>query len=979
VSGRGAHKYRASAGVLPAVVFVSGQAFNDGGGIEECIMASIQSLGIGSGILTTKLVEDLVSAERSSVDLRLDLQTTEFEAEISAFGAITESLESFRVATAALSKTGATDSLAVSSSDASALTATTTSVAEAGSFAITVDKLAQSHSLVTKAYEGITDIIGTGELTFRFGETTYSGDDYAGFSQDTAKSTKTLTIDSTNNTLASMRAAINNADFGVQASIVNDGSGFRLLLATEDPGLSNSMEILVASDDGSGLKSLAFNGTYNGVDAVGAITEGGSTDLSTGIDFSATPATFSLSLGGTAVNVTVNLDATGDLGGGGGTAEDNRVAIQAAVNAALVTAGASEGDIEVSIDPDDNGVVFTSLATGAAQTIEVTADDGVLGLNAGLGERYGSDGSMVQTQAAQSAELTVNGLAITRESNQVTEVISGVTLNLSSADPDKTISLNITSDPSALTTKVQTFIDSFNELKVLSDNLTVFDIDTGDRGLLLGDSTLRSVNSRIRNVMNSLVEGIVDSNFRSLSEVGINTDQNNSFLLQLDSAKFNAAVSENPDAIKSLFSTNRSSTDPLIEVINTGSNTKAGSYAIEITQLATQGNYLADANAALDANVVIDADNDTFVINVNGTQSAAVTLTQGTFATGAALAQELQTRINNDVNISKAGDAVTVSYDSNNHRFSFLSSEYGAASSISFSSQGADLEADLGFGSSVGLVTAGLDVQGSIDGEVASGTGQFLRASEGALTARPGFASGTPAGSLNVPLTVTSGEVTAGDYDFKINVDGAVSGTISLAAGTYNTGEELAAALATAINADSVLLAAGTSVDVDYDIGLNSFGAISSTTGTASQVNFTELSANMASQYGFGLGGGTQGTNATGNASDAAGLRVRVQGGTLGDRGTASYVEGTAFQLSQLFDEILGPGGVLDSKVSSLTSLLDGVADSKILLDERMSRLQDQLSSQFATADLAISGLKTTEDFLTQQLSMLSAFYTNDS
>jgi flagellar hook-associated protein 2 len=276
------------------------------------------------------------------------------------------------------------------------------------------------------------------------------------------------------------------------------------------------------------------------------------------------------------------------------------------------------------------------------------------------------------------------------------------------------------------------------------------------------------------------------------------------------------------------------------------------------------------------------------------------------------------------------------------------------------------------------LVTAGLDVQGSINGEIATGTGQFLRASEGALTARPGFASGTPAGSLNVPLTVTSGEVTAGDYDFKINVDGAVSGTISLAAGTYNTGEELATALTTAINADSVLLAAGKSVDVDYDIGLNSFGVISSTTGTASQVNFTELSANMASQYGFGLGGGTQGTNATGNASDAGGLRIRVQGGTLGDRGTASYVEGTAFRLSQLFDDILRRGGVLDSKVSSLTSLLDGVADSKIALDERMSRLQDQLSSQFATADLTISGLKNTEEFLTQQLSLLSAFYTND-
>ena len=104
----------------------------------------------------------------------------------------------------------------------------------------------------------------------------------------------------------------------------------------------------------------------------------------------------------------------------------------------------------------------------------------------------------------------------------------------------------------------------------------------------------------------------------------------------------------------------------------------------------------------------------------------------------------------------------------------------------------------------------------------------------------------------------------------------------------------------------------------------------------------------MASQYGFGVGGGTQGSSATGNASDAGGLRIRVQGGNLGARGSASYVEGTAFRLSQLFDDILRPGGLLNAKVSSLTSLLDGVAESKISLELRMDKLQEQLSSQFA-------------------------------
>ena len=769
---------------------------------------------------------------------------------------------------------------------------------------MTIDQLAQSQSLVSKSYESITDIVGTGELTFRFGTTTFSGSDYEEFTLDTSKTSKTLVIDSSNNTLSSLRAAINSADFGVDASIVNDGTGFRLLLSTEDPGLTNSMEILVAGDNGSGLSQFAFNSTYNGETAVGAITEGGSVDLSTGIDFSASNATFTLSVGATTgIDVTVDGNATTDLGGGGGTAEDNRIAIQAALDTALVAAGLSAGDVVASIDPDDNGLVLTTLATGSSQTIEVTADNGGLGLNPGLGQRFGTDGSLVKTQAAQSAEIDVNGLSITRESNLITEVIQGVTLNLQSADSGTPINLTLENDSSAIVTRIQSFVDAYNELKVLSDELTTFSLEQNERGLLLGDATLRSVNSQIRNVMNDVVDGITGSSFRTLSEVGITTNQDNDFLLEFDTIAFNEAVDENPDAIVSLFATNTSASDPLIEVINTSASTQPGAYVVELTQVATQGNYQGDTVAALDNPITIDDDNDTFVINVNGITSGTLTLTQGSYASADLLAQELQLRINNDENVDGTGDTVTVSYNSSSQRFEFQSSEYGSASSISFSSVDTDTEAELGFGNNVGTVNAGLDVKGTINGEAATGTGQFLRASEGEAAAKPGFVSSSVLADLNVPLTITSGEVTAGDYDFAINVDGIISGTISLPEGTYNTAPELATALQTAINSDSVLAAAGRSVSVDFDLGLSTYGVISNTIGSSSSVNFTALSANMISQFGFAIGGGTQGTEATGELNDAAGLRLRVIGGAIGTRGTVSYIQGTAFKLSEVFDD----------------------------------------------------------------------------
>lgn len=939
---------------------------------------SVSSLGIGSGILTSELVSDLVAAERSASDSRLDFQQEEIEAEISAFGTLTTALETFRTASDALSVPSSLQAITANSSD-SGLSATASSLAEPGSYSVTINQLAQSQSLVSQSYESITDIVGTGELTFRFGTTTFSGSDYDEFTLDTLKTSKTLVIDSSNNTLSSLRAAINSADFGVDASIVNDGTGFRLLLSTEDPGLTNSMEILVAGDNGSGLSQFAFNSTYNGDTAVGAITEGGSVDLSTGLDFSASNATFTLNVGATSgINVTVDGNATTDLGGGGGTAEDNRIAIQTALDTALVAAGLSAGDVVASIDPEDNGLILTTLATGTSQTIEVTADNGGLGLNPGLGQRFGSDGSLVQTQAAQSSQIDVNGLSITRESNLVTEVIQGVTLNLQSADAGTPINLTLENDSSAIITRIESFVEAYNELKVISDELTTFSLEQNERGLLLGDATLRSVNSQIRNVMNDVVDGITGSSFRTLSEVGITTNQDNDFLLEFDPIAFNKAIDENPDAIVSLFATNTSASDPLIEVINTSSSTQPGAYVVELTQVATQGNYEGETVGSLDNPISIDEDNDTLVINVNGVTSGTLTLTQGDYASADLLAQELQLRINNDENIEDTGDTVTVSYNSTSQRFEFQSNEYGSDSSISFSSVDTDTEAELGFGNNVGKVSAGLDVKGTINGEAATGTGQFLRASEGEAAAKPGFVSSSVLSDLNVPLTVTAGEVTAGDYDFSINVDGIISGTISIPEGTYNTAPELATALQTAINSDSVLAAAGRSVSVDFDLGLSTYGVISSTTGSDSSVNFTALSANMISQFGFAIGGGTQGTEATGELNDAAGLRLRVIGGAIGTRGTVSYIQGTAFKLSEVFDNILDADGLLDIKVDSLSEQLIEIQEAKVALDERIAAFEAQLVSQFTFADGLISQLNTTQDFLTQQLDILSQSFKRD-
>lgn len=238
-------------------------------------MAGIQSLGIGSGLLTSDLVDQLVEAERAASDLRLDTKTARVEAKITAYSELRNMLDGLSSSISSLSKAATIQSSSANSSNDSVLTASTSSTAEPGSYRIDVDEIAKSHSLASKQFNSVDDTIGTGTLTFKFGTTTYDGsDNYTGFDQDAESEVTSIEINAENNTLAGVRDAINNADFGVNASVVYDGTGYRLLLTSEETGEETSMEITASGD--AGLQALAYNSAQNDAGTNMAETQKGS-------------------------------------------------------------------------------------------------------------------------------------------------------------------------------------------------------------------------------------------------------------------------------------------------------------------------------------------------------------------------------------------------------------------------------------------------------------------------------------------------------------------------------------------------------------------------------------------------------------------------------------------------------------------------------------------------------------------------------
>jgi len=227
-------------------------------------MAGITSTGLGSGLDVNGIVTKLVAAERTPASNRLDQQEATLQAKISALGTIKGALSDFRSAVDALQNASSFSTLQASSSDSTVVTASATSNSDVANYQLTVKQLAQSHGLASKAYTSATDAVGTGTITIKFGTTAYApGNPTApsGFTQNADKGALTLTVDSSNNTLTGLRDAINKANAGVKASIINDGTGFRLVLNSADSGAKNGMEITVSDAGNTGLSAFAFNAT----------------------------------------------------------------------------------------------------------------------------------------------------------------------------------------------------------------------------------------------------------------------------------------------------------------------------------------------------------------------------------------------------------------------------------------------------------------------------------------------------------------------------------------------------------------------------------------------------------------------------------------------------------------------------------------------------------------------------------------------
>jgi len=369
-------------------------------------MAGISASGLGSGLDINSIISQLMAIERQPMTA-LATKEASYQAKLSAFGTLKGALSSLQTAALTLKTATTFTGKSASVSDSTVLTASASSTTAAGSYSISVTQLAKFHAVRSNTnYAATTDTFNTGTLSFTIG----------------AGTAVNVTIDSSNNTLAGIRDAINTGNAGVTASIINDGTTNRLVLASKTSGSSGAITV--------------------------AVTDSGS--------------------GGT--NALSGLDSA----------------------------------------------------------------------------------SLVTTQTADNANLTINGIAITRSSNTISDAIDGLTLNLvkgTVATPG-TATVTVAQNTSTVTAAVSAFVKAYNDAVTGIKTMTAYDAANKKASVLTGDSTARSIQSQLSSLVQTSVTGIAGGISR-LSDIGITVQKDGT--LATDSGKLSAALADPNKNVAALF------------------------------------------------------------------------------------------------------------------------------------------------------------------------------------------------------------------------------------------------------------------------------------------------------------------------------------------------------------------------------------------------------------------------------------------
>ena len=257
---------------------------------------------------------------------------------------------------------------------------------------------------------------------------------------------------------------------------------------------------------------------------------------------------------------------------------------------AINAASAGTGVVATLVRTSDTGYTLTlsTADTGVSLTASSASGDDVL---QGLGLTDAGGAFADELQAAQDAVLTVDGVTVTSSSNEIEDLVPGVSVNLYGATAGEAITLEVGQDLSAVNDAVQGFVDAFNAYRTFAINqqATVDGQGAAEDAALFGESLLKSANSALYDVMETSVE--VDGVSYTMADIGITYEAGN--MLAIDDAALEEALLQKPDVVQAFFASSATSSSPDLGVSSLSGDMASGSYTVDVVTDAVTGDILS--------------------------------------------------------------------------------------------------------------------------------------------------------------------------------------------------------------------------------------------------------------------------------------------------------------------------------------------------------------------------------------------------
>ena len=360
-----------------------------------------------------------------------------------------------------------------------------------------------------------------------------------------AKITAYQSLQTSLGTLATAASALSNS---IQNSLSSSVYATRsaTISSTGDVSASSVLSMSVANGAATGDHTLQIEQIATAQKVIGSSVA----DQTAALGYT---GTFSIGLaGGTSADISITS---------GMTLQD----VADSINNQTSTTNVQASVIEISSGSYELVLSGTKDAADI-QTSSVSGDDVLNKL--GVTDSSGSFTEVLQT--SQSAKIKLDGVELTRDTNDITDVLSGVTFSLLQSTASGTsLNISIGTDTSQIQTALQTFVTDYNAVRdfVNTQQQTNSDGTASSSSVLFGDGTMRDIMTRAEQALNTTVGSM------SLSDLGLSFNTKNE--LVLDTSQLSTTLTNNLSGAISLLSAQTTTSSSDLSVINTGSSAPA--------------------------------------------------------------------------------------------------------------------------------------------------------------------------------------------------------------------------------------------------------------------------------------------------------------------------------------------------------------------------------------------------------------------